>query len=163
MASATSYPSPVTPQDSETDESLPSATMTKRKNTGGIVAPNMSTYTGGITASTGRGRPVPPVHKEEKKTKKRKASELADQETIEAGTTTDTIFTVECPVWPESKRYTARLSREDLYTEHEAPSTPGSTQLGINFAVKPGGAWSNLQRFKNAKCKFRSLRLQQLI
>ena len=75
------------------------------------------------------------------------------QETIEAEKKIDTTFTVECPVWPDSKRYKGRLSRENLYTERDAPSLPGLKHLGIDFSVKPGTVWSKLGLYKNAKCE----------
>ncbi|KAJ9615850.1 hypothetical protein H2200_001927 [Cladophialophora chaetospira] len=151
-----SYPSPVTPQESETDESLPSAPMSSRKRSASEMAeddadrkPIEKHYPRGMTA---RKKPV--VDKEEKKKGKKRSTAHADQETIEAEATVDTTFLVECPAWPESKRYLARVARgEDLYTERVSPSLAGGSQLDIAFAVKPGSHWSDLQRFKNAKFK----------
>ncbi|EXJ56646.1 hypothetical protein A1O7_06990 [Cladophialophora yegresii CBS 114405] len=86
---------------------------------------------------------------------KKEAASDADepQETIETEASTDTTITVECPVWPKSKRYLARLKREDLYTGHDAPLLPGPRRLEIDYAVKPGSSWLKLRQYKNARFK----------
>ncbi|ETI26342.1 hypothetical protein G647_03119 [Cladophialophora carrionii CBS 160.54] len=93
-------------------------------------------------------------HHSPQPSKKEDASEADElQETIETEASADTSITVDCPVWPKSKRYLARLKREDLYTGHDAPSLPGTRRLEIDYAVKPGSFWLKLRQYKNARFK----------
>lgn len=93
--------------------------------------------------------------------RKRSASEMEDEkratkqsdrpskvpETIEAEMPPD--FILECPARPKT---TKQLANDDIYIERDAPSL--APHLTIDFAVRPGKKWSELSRFKNAKCKF---------
>lgn len=134
------YPSPVTPDDSEPEDDVKPARMAGRKRSASEMEEKDAKH---------KGNKKPPAHN-----KKRGASLHAEaQETIEAESNVDTTFTVDCPVYPDSKRYLARLSKEDLCTEYSAPSVPGAEHLKIGFSVSPGSEWSKLQRFKNAKCE----------
>ena len=89
--------------------------------------------------------------------RKRSASEMEEPkrapkstrngpETIEPEATPD--FTLECPARPRTAK---QLANDDLYIETDAPSL--APHLNIDFAVRPGKKWSELSRFKNAKCK----------
>ena len=155
-----SYPSPVTPRDSESEGSQASGSMAGRKRRASEMADDSGRKPFkqgplGMTAPMGYQPTSPPRLPKNKKKKGRMTVE--QQDTIEAENKGEIIFTVECPVWPDSKRYQGRLSRENLYTEHDAPALPEVSNLGVNFSVKPGTEWSALRRFKNAKCKYWSM------
>ena len=153
MASTTtatdSYPSPVTPRDSESEGSIGTSSMAFKagyKRAASEIDEDADLqprkkYTPGNTPSVNGRR--------QKDQGKESAMPADPLETIEL----DINFIVECPVVPDSKQYQVRLSRENLYTEHDAPLLPEAAHLTVDFSVKPGSQWSKLRRFKNAKCK----------
>jgi hypothetical protein len=147
-----SYPSPVVSRDSETEDSLASAPMTGHKRAASEMEEDTGNETPKTYAARKTGRMAVAPLSSHKKNKATTAHE--SQETIEAEPKTDTTFTVECPVWTDSKRYQGRLSRENLYTERDAPPVAEAGNLEVDFSIKPGSEWTRLRRFKNAKCEY---------
>jgi hypothetical protein len=78
-------------------------------------------------------------------------------ETIEAEVSAD--FEIECPY---NARRVKRSVADDVYVETDSPALlkpDGKTTeplvpgLPVEFGVRPGKKWSELRRYKNAKCK----------
>jgi hypothetical protein len=76
----------------------------------------------------------------------------------ESGGAGDILFTVECPVRPESKQYITRAEKENWAADKDTPPLAGAEHLKIAYAVKPGSNWERLPRFKNAKCEYPSFK-----
>lgn len=134
MASTTattdSYPSnlPLTPRDSDNEEPGEPSQMAGRKRS----ASEMEDDPGKTKITTTEGT----------------AAEAP--ETIEAEVSPD--FIMECPAHP--KRAKAAAAGDDAwYIDRDAPSL--APNLSIQFAVTPGKKWKELNRFKNAKCKYK--------
>jgi hypothetical protein len=139
-----SYPSPVTPNDSDVESSAHSHGRKRR------ASEIEDSFTRNLHD---RGKaPARPTKKPKmvvKSTKKRKRAPSRAAETIEAELV-GTDFSVECPALPDSRRAKALA---DTYKQHDAPAVTGAGNLDIDFAVQPGSQWSKLGVYKNAKCK----------
>lgn len=73
-------------------------------------------------------------------------------ETLEADNGPD--FVIQCPALPQ--RRGKKILNDDVMIEKgDAPAL--APHLTIDYAVRPGKKWSELSRFKNAKCEYHLL------
>lgn len=128
VATSESYPSnlPLTPRDSDIEDPGEPSQMAGRKRS----ASEMEDETGKQRTGNAGG----------------KTSNAP--ETIEAEVSPD--FTIQCPALPQRGKKT--LNDDVVIEKGDAPSL--ASHLTIDFAVRPGKKWSELSRFKNAKCKY---------
>ncbi|KIW65119.1 hypothetical protein PV04_07402 [Phialophora macrospora] len=74
-----------------------------------------------------------------------------EEETIETEGNGETTITVDCPVWPKSRKCLARSKQEDLWIESDAP--PGAPELKVHYSVSPGSFWLELREYQRARFK----------
>lgn len=126
-ATSESYPSnlPLTPRDSDIEDRSEHSQMAGRKRSASEMEEDL-----------GKSRQG-----------KKGAKASTGPETIEAEVSSD--FIVQCPaVIPRGRKPV----EQDVVIEKDAPTL--APHLAIDFAVRPGKKWSELPRFKNAKCTY---------
>lgn len=60
-------------------------------------------------------------------------------------------FSIQCPALPQ-RRGKKTLNDDVVIEKDDAPAL--APHLTIDYAVRPGKKWSDLSRFKNAKCEY---------
>ena len=124
---------PLTPRDSDIEDPSESSQMAGRKRSASEMEEDQETS-------------------KQKKTGRKTAKV---PETIEAETSSDDGFAIQCPAPPQRNK---KVLNDNVVIEKDAPVL--APNLTIDFSVRPGKKWSEMPRFKNAKCEWAQFYLE---
>ena len=68
----------------------------------------------------------------------------------------DIPFTLECPARKVAKTKKKQAVKDDIFGPEKEDG--GFPEIQINYAIRPGGAWTDLKRFSNFSSKLRYVR-----